>query len=285
MQLPTDPAWLDAQYNNRARVPAAPEHLARWTEASRLTRAASPAARLDLRYGDGPSETLDFFPAQPGAPVLVFLHGGYWRALDKSDFSFVAPSFVADGAAVVVVNYGLCPTVTVEQIALQCARAIAWTHQHAGELGVDASRLAVAGHSAGGHLAAMMLCCRWPEVAPGLPAQLMVGALSISGLYDLEPIRQTPFLQGDLRLTPASVKRLSPAFFRRPRHGVLLTVAGGDESEEYLRQNRLIRDQWGPTAVPVCEALPGDDHFSVLSSLADPGGRLHTLALGLMGLR
>ena len=286
MQHRHDPAWLDAQYNNRARVPEAPQHLARWAEASQAARAGSPGARYGVPYGPAPGDRLDIFPAAAAqAPVLVFIHGGYWRALSKDDFSFVAPSFVAAGAHVVVIDYDLCPAVTMEHIALQCARAVAWVAQHAQDFGGDPARIALAGHSAGGHLAALLLSCRWPEVAPGLPAQVLTGSLSISGLFDLEPLRHTPFLQADLQLTPASVARLSPAFFRRPRQGVLYTVAGGSESEEFLRQNRLIRDQWGPTAVPVCETLPGTDHFSVLANLVDPAGRLHDLALRLLGLR
>jgi arylformamidase len=280
-----DPAWLDAQYNNRARVPESAAILERWAVASAAARDGSPAKRLDIAYGDGPQETLDIFPAAaPNAPLLVFIHGGYWRALDKSDFSFVAPSFVADGATVVVPNYALCPTVTIEDIALQCARALAWTWRHAAEFGADASRIALAGHSAGGHLAAMLLSCRWKQLADDLPPQPLAGALAISGLYDLEPLRLTPFLQDDLRLTPAQVGRLSPAFFPRPKAGKLFAVVGGDESPEFLRHNQLIRDQWGPTAVPVCETVPGANHFSVLQSLADPVGRLHQLAQRLLGL-
>ncbi len=107
--------------------------------------------------------------------------------------------------------------------------------------------------------------------------------MSISGLYDLEPLRNTPSLQADLQLTPASVRRLSPAFFPRPR-SPLYSAVGGDESGEFLRQNRLIRDVWGPTAVPVCETVAKRNHFDVLTDLADPGGRLHQLALRLLGL-
>ncbi len=279
------PTWLDAQYNNRARVADHAQVLARWAEASALARTA-PTARLDLRYGAGVGETLDVFPAaQPGAPVLIFIHGGYWRALDKSDHSFVAPSFNADGAMVVVPNYALCPAVSIEHITLQVAAVVAWVWRHAAAHGGDPTRIALAGHSAGGHLAAMLLSCRWREVADGLPAQPLAGALSISGLYDLEPLRHTPFLQGDLRLTPASVARLSPAFFPRPKAGKLYTTVGLDESDEFLRQNRLIRDVWGPTAVPVCETVAGCNHFTVLAGLADPAGRLHDLALRLLGLR
>ncbi len=279
----SDPAWLDAQFNNRARVPEAPQILERWSAASVLSRAES-VCHLDLPYGDGAGETLDVFPAaEPGAPVLVFMHGGYWRALDKADHSFVAPSFVAAGATVVVPNYALCPAVTVEHIALQSARALAWVWRHIGGYNGNPSRIAVVGHSAGAHLAAMLVSCRWPKLADDLPATLVQGAMGISGLYDLEPVRNSPFLQTDLQLTPAMVKRLSPAFFPRPR-GKFHAVVGLDESEEFLRHTRLIRDAWGPTSVPVCETVPGANHFTVLHNLADPAGRVHHLALRLLGL-
>ena len=283
MRRANDPAWLEQQYDNRARVPDHASHFLKWAAASAHTRAHAPCV-LDVRYGDGPSETLDVFPTTvPGAPVLVFIHGGYWRSLDKADHSFVAPSFTADGALVLVPNYALAPAVTLEDITLQLARAVEWAWRHAAEHGGDPSRIVVAGHSAGGHLAAMMLSCRWKQLADDLPAQLVQGALSLSGLYDLEPLRHTPFLQADLRLTPASVRRLSPAFFPRPR-GKLVTLVGALESEEFQRQNQLIRDVWGPTAVPVCATVEGADHFTILRHLADPDSHVHALGRQLLGL-
>lgn len=276
-------AWYDEQYNNRARVPGSAELVARWTEASVLTRGQMTSV-LDQPYGESAAECLDVFPARaPGAPVLVFIHGGYWRALDKADFSFVAPAFVQAGAMVVVPNYGLCPSVGMDEIALQCARAVAWTWRHAERFGGNPGRMVVAGHSAGGHLAAMLLACRWRMLAADLPQRLVSAALSVSGLFDLEPLRQTPFLQVDLQLTPALVRRLSPAFFPRPP-GPLAALVGGDESPEFLRQNQLIRDQWGPTTVPVCEALEGLNHFTVLTDLVNQGGRAHLHALNLLCL-
>ncbi|MDE2368442.1 MAG: alpha/beta hydrolase [Burkholderiales bacterium] len=279
-----DTVWLESQYDNRARVPGHAVTFERWRRASAWAREHS-LSHLDLRYADDPGATLDLFTTTtPKAPVLIAIHGGYWRSLDKSDFSFLAPSFTAAGALVVVPNYALCPAVTIEQITLQLAAAVAWVWRHAERYGGDPARIAVVGHSAGAHLAAMLLSCRWRQFDEALPAQPLAGALAISGLYDLEPLRHAPFIQGDLRLTPAAVARLSPAFFPRPKAAKLYAVVGADESDEFVRQNRLIRDVWGPTAVPVCEELPGADHFSIVTDLADPDGRLHGLALKLLGL-
>ncbi len=278
-----DPAWLDAQYNNRARIADHAQVFERWSNASALAREQSDGA-LDLPYGSGPNETLDVFRTdRSDAPVFVFIHGGYWRAMDKRDLSFVAPALVDAGAMVVVPNYALCPAVTIEQITLQMVQALAWTFRHAHEHGGDPKRIVVGGHSAGGHLAAMMLCCQWSRVAPDLPADLAKSALSISGLFELEPIRHTPFLAPDLRLTAASAKRLSPALMPAPQ-GTLAALVGGDESEEFLRQNAMIRQAWGEAAVPVCEAIPGTNHLTVLHDLADAGSRLHRVARGLLGL-
>ena len=150
-----------------------PRHLARWAEASALTRRSAPC-QLDLRYGDGSKEDLDIFhTAQPNAPVLVAIHGGWWRALDKSDFSFVAPAFTAAGALVVVPNYALCPTVGIEHICLQLARSLQWVWHNAAQHGGDARRIVLVGHSAGAHLAAMLLSCRWKQLDEALPAQLV----------------------------------------------------------------------------------------------------------------
>ena len=278
-----DSAWHDAQYNNRARVPEVLQILPRWAESSALARSRM-SMLADLAYGADPSETLDVFPAPaPGAPVMVFIHGGYWRSLDKSDHSFVAPSFVQAGAMVVVPNYALCPAVGIDDIALQMCRSLAWTHQHALRFGGDPRRIHIVGHSAGGHLAAMLLCTRWHLVADQLPKRLVSSALSLSGLFDLAPLQRTPFLQADLRLTDAVVQRVSPAGFPRPK-GPLLALVGAQESDEFLRQNQLIRQRWGAEAVPVCEPLPGLNHFTVLHDLVDPAGTAHRHALRMMGL-
>jgi arylformamidase len=287
---PWTPDWLDSQYNNRNLVPDHPAYFERWQRGSARARAQTPCL-LDVPYGTGAGERLDIFPAAaaPGAapvPVLVFIHGGYWRSLDKSDHSFLAPPFVEQGVCVVVPNYALCPAVTLPDITLQMVGALAWVHRHIAAHGGDPRRICVVGHSAGGHLAAMLLACQWSQWARDLPTDLVASALSISGVFDLEPLRHTPFLRDALRLTPRQVQMASPV--RLPlappqgERGRLVSVVGGDESGEFRRQNRLICEAWGASRVPVCEALPGLHHFSVLEALVQPGHRLNELARGLL---
>ena len=284
------PDWFDAQYNNRARVTESAEILARWAEASALVRQQS-RCRLDLCYGLDAKQTLDVFEPDPAfaggfAPVLILIHGDYWRSLDKSDYSFLAAGFTDEGALVIVPNYDLCPAVSIEHIAMQLTEAVAWAWRHAAAHGGDPSRIVLIGHSAGGHLATMLSCCDWKRVGVDLPRRLVQGAMSVSGVHDLAPLCCVPFLQGDLRLDQASARRLSPVHYPPPSAPQrLIALAGEQESEEFRRQNRLIRAAWGARAVPVCEELPGCNHFTVLHDLADPQGRAHQLARQLLGLR
>ena len=280
--------WHDRMYNNRALVPEHPAFLENWARMSAAARTKAKDAQIDLPYGDGQREVLDIFPAAvSNAPVLFFVHGGYWRSLDKRDHSFIAPAFTQKGVCVVMPNYTLCPgsdahPVTIPDIARRLVQALAWTWRHIADHGGDPSRITVAGHSAGGHLAAMLLACDWQSVAPDLPVDLVRNALAISGLYDLRPLRKTPFLGDSLRLNEADAKRASPALWEAPARGELFAVVGDNESDEFVRQNMLIRAAWGAKRVPVCEALPGLHHFSVVDALADPSHALHGRAMELL---
>ncbi len=276
--------WFESQYNNRRRVPDSALIMQRWAEASALVRVQARCA-LDLPYGEGPRERLDVFSdSLAKAPVLVFIHGGYWRALGKDDLSFIAPSFTSEGAVVVIPGYDLCPAVSMERIPLQLAEALAWVWRHIADYGGDPNQIVLAGHSAGGHLAALLSCFDWKSLAPDLPRQLVKGALSISGLHDLAPLVHTPFLQADLRLDEEGARRLSPVH-RAPPDSPLYAVVGGAETEEFKRQCRLIQQAWGMQAVPRAEEAPGYNHFDVLYDLVAPDALTHAMARKLLGLR
>lgn len=282
----SDPSadWFESQYNNRLRVPESAQILQRWAEASALVRAQA-RCELDVPYGESPRQRLDVFSESVGkAPVLVFIHGGYWRALSKDDLSFIAPSFTSEGAVVVLPGYDLCPSVSMERIPLQLAQALAWVWRHAADYGGDPNHIVIAGHSAGGQLAALLSCFDWKSLAPELPRQLVKGVLSVSGVHDLTPLVQVPFLQADLRLDDDSARRLSPVHLAAP-DSPLYAVVGGAESEEFRRQTRLIQEAWGPQAVPLVQEVPGYNHFDVLYDLVAPDGISHALVRKLLDLR
>ena len=272
--------YLEQQYNNRAAVPEHPQIIANWLQQSAEVR-ASKRCELDLEYGPGYLEKLDlFFPDGPSQALMVFVHGGYWRAMDKADFSFLAPAFTRAGITLAVINYRLVPTVPLEDLVRDVVSGITWIYQHAGHYGANPHRLTVCGHSAGGHLAALMLACQWPRWHGALPPEVVRGALAISGLFDLEPFKYTPFLKDDLALTDARVLALSPACMRPATHAPLVLTAGGNESSEFHRQAEVLAQRWsGVFAKNV--PMPGHDHFSICTALGDPTSPLFAAARAL----
>jgi arylformamidase len=276
------PEWVERGYNNRAAVPDHPRWLDRFAELAAAAR-ASLEHRPDLRYGPGEKETLDLFlPNGAARGTFVFFHGGYWRALDKSDVSFVAAPFVAQGLAVAVVNYDLCPAVSVAAIVEECRRAVAWIVRDGARVGANAARILAGGHSAGGHLAAMLLATE--PAALGVDAGTIAGAVSLSGVHDLTPLVLFSF-NADLRLDVGEALRLSPAFLSPRLSAPLLLAVGADETAEFLRQTWMLWDRWPksrPSAAKMPLIVPACNHFSVLAQYADGASALTRATLDLL---
>jgi arylformamidase len=278
-----DSAFYSREYNNRALVPEHPKFFERWAAASARAR-ATMICYLDRRYGEAPGETMDLFPARKGdGSCMMFIHGGYWRSLDKSDFSFLAPAWVDAGVSLAVVNYDLCPKVSVEEIVRQMLHASRWLWLNAEQYGMDEDRLYVSGHSAGGHLAAMMMAALWPVFDARLPKDLFKGALAVSGIYDLRPLIEVEWLQPDLRLDEASALKVSPAFLPPATRAPVMTCVGGHETSEFKRQSGMLGERWrGAFAGDI--PMPGTHHFSVVDGLADQSSALFAGARKLMKL-
>ena len=279
-----DQAALDEQYNARAAVPDHPSVIQRWDVAG---AAASTRldADLDRSYGDGILETLDIYRPSDmpdrRAPVLVFIHGGYWQWRDKKDFVFLAEPWVASGVVTVLVNYPLAPAAGMDEIVDACRRALAWTAARIARHGGDPHRIWVAGHSAGGHLTAELLATDWRSYGFALPP--MAGGLAISGLYELEPIRLS-YLNAVLGMDAEVVQRNSPALHPPGDAPPLLCAVGGSETAEFHRQQADMVAAWRSAGREVATVdVPGRNHFTVLDAFADPGHALFRALRDRMG--
>lgn len=278
-----DPAFLDRQYSVRAAVPDHARFFEDWQARSARVR-VSHRCYLDRVYGESAAETLDIFPARgPSRALLMYIHGGYWRSRDKSEFSYLAPAFTAAGVTLAVVNYGLAPQVGLYEIVLQNCRAVVWLYRNARDYGADPGKLYVCGHSAGGHLTAMMLAAIWPRLDPDLPIHLVKGGLALSGLYDLEPLRHAPFLKDDIRLDAAAAANLSPVRLYPATDAPLYTAVGGKESAEFKRQTRMLERRWR-IAFRANIPMPDDNHFTLSDKLADASSPIFAGALRMMGI-
>lgn len=267
---------LDAQYNIRIQIPDFPELFESWKARSAAVCAAlGNNAHIDLAYGDAPLQKLDLFLCgQAGRPLVVFIHGGYWRAQDKSEFSYVAEPFVADGINVAVINYRLAPHVMMDDLVADVRESLAWLYRNAATYGFDANRIAVTGSSAGGHLTVMSIITDW--AAHGLPRDLVKGGVALSGLYDLEPIRLC-YLNREIGLDAETAARNSPMLTIPASAPMLYLSVGGIESGEFQRQERDFAEAWRKAGLR-CEVIRQTDghHFDMIEFLIDRNGALYS---------
>jgi arylformamidase len=270
----------NAAYDNRAAVPEHPQLFTQWAKDAAVFRevaAKDGRAELDIPYGPGKRQYIDLFTAaEPNAPLAMFIHGGYWRALDPKFHSHVAKGLYERGVTVAVAGYDLCPQVSIADIIQQTRAAALFLWRRFGQ------RIMVYGHSAGGHLAAALIATDWTKLDPKAPADLVSAAYSISGLFDLTPLIHTT-MNADFKLDEAAARAASPLFWPVPKGRVLDSVVGGAELPEFLRQARSIVDVWPKDKVEMrYEAFPGKNHFTVVGPLADSASamveRLHQLA-------
>ena len=283
-----DRAALDVQYNARATVPDIQPILKKYAEDSAVARRTLECA-LDVPFGMHPDELLDIFPAaraapgKPGAPVFVFIHGGYWRLLSKNESSGMAPAFTQAGAVVVSVNYSLAPAVTLDRIVDQNRRALAWVHRHIAEYGGDPARIHICGSSAGGHLVGALLAGGW-HASYDVPPGVVRGAAPLSGLFDLRPLVHTHINEW-MRMSEADAIRNSPAL-QLPQAGCPLVVSYGEsETDEFKRQSDDYLAAWRERGFPGSYVpMPGTNHYDIVLTLNDPHSPLTQAIFEQMGL-
>ena len=262
------PEELERQYNARESVADFDAEIARYRRLSAECYAGCEVIR-DLAYGPSDAERIDYFPAGPAAPVFIFIHGGYWRLLGRSDSAFMVGALAEHGISTAVVEYSLAPQANLDRIVAEVRRAVAWLHANIHAHGGDPERLVIGGSSAGAHLAAMALAADWRREA-GLPETLLKGGLLLSGLYDLEPIRQCKPNEW-LHLDAAAARRNSPCHLSFEPGPRLHISCGGAETDEFKRQSRDFLDQLQAAGLNATGSEIGDrNHFDIVTDLADP---------------
>jgi arylformamidase len=264
-----------------ALVPEGDAILAAWHEESAAVRQEFPPVALS--YGEHERQAVDVYhrtDTPRGARLVVFVHGGYWQALEQESFAFLAPPFLEQGAVFATVEYRLAPEVSVPDVVADVRAGVAELARRAEELGADPRGFTVVGHSAGGHLIAMLMATDW--TAYGLPDDTVGAGLGISGLYDLEPIRRS-YLNEVLGMTPEVAHDASPVHAAPTAAGPLLLTCGGDEPGEFDRQQRLLARSWPGLSITILDQ-PDGTHFDACDRLARPG-RLRDAALALVRSR
>ncbi|MGH6892005.1 MAG: alpha/beta hydrolase, partial [Dongiaceae bacterium] len=263
---------ISDQEMSRQMMPriAVPDH-ERWL-ADDLALSEGLKGRLSLhrgqRYGDGPRQVADLYPAsRSGAPIILFFHGGFWRALSKDHVGHVAGPLTEAGAAAVLPNYDLCPSVPLRAVVTEAKQALLWTRQQTGRLNGDPDRIYVAGNSAGAHLAAMMMAEDW--TTHGLARAPIAGAILVTGVYDLRAILRIQ-VNEDVRLSAEEAVALSPQFLRVHCRVPTIVAVGGAEPPLWIEQSRRFAHKLAEAGADVrLMELPGLHHFSITQSLAD----------------
>jgi arylformamidase len=275
-------AELERQYDARGTVPDIAVELKAYRDTSTPMYALTPCWR-DVAYGNGPDETVDLFPVagHPDAPLLVFIHGGYWRALHSQDSVFMAQQFTAHGVAVAAINYTLAPQATLAHIVAQCQRAVAWLLKDAAPHGIAPRRTVLAGSSAGAHLAAMLLAPAWQADSP-LPPQSLQGGVLLSGLYDLEPVQRC-VPNTWLKMSVQEAKDLSP-MYQLPDPQVPLYVAVAErDTDEFKRQSRSFASACSAQGNRVTwHDAPQRNHFNIVLDWMDAQSHLFQSTMALL---
>jgi arylformamidase len=267
---------LSDEYNNRALVPDHPRIIAGWNSDAAAYRNKA-RFEADLTYGARPRNRVDLFHPEAGrdGPLVVFIHGGYWKTFDKSVFSHLAAGANAHGLSVALAGYTLCPEVTVPDIVAELRQCCLFLHQHTGR------KIVIVGHSAGGHLAACMAATDWKLM--GAPRDLIAAGFCISGIFDLRPIMATPH-NDDIRLTAVDALTASPLLWPMPNRLSFDSWVGSDESFEFKRQARSLAAAWSGLGLPCrYEEVAGENHFSVCRGLADPTSAMTRRLVELAG--
>jgi len=254
-----DAEMLEAQYNLVARRgPDFPELVERWIARS-AAHAEDSGARMNLAYGEGEREKLDFFSGgDPNGPVVIYIHGGYWQRGDKNMYGFVTEAFIKHGVSVAMLNYNLTPSVRMGQMPPQIRKAVSWCWHNSKELGFSKDKLFVMGHSAGGHLTAMMMSTNWPAFDSAMPMDVVRAGVPISGLFELEPLVHTSLNTGPQMDIAEAIKE-SPIFIPPTTNAPQLVVVGGGETEKSFLDNQmhtlrnfaLINESWSVMMFPM----------------------------------
>ncbi len=263
---------LYSQFNNRLHVPDFAYHLGQWELLSRQTEKELPVIK-NIQYGSDPLETLDIYPSlSPASKILVFIHGGYWYKMDKSDFQFVAKGFHTRGVTTVIINYPLAPTVSLDQISNSCRLALHWIGNNLKNFNGDPKNIFIAGHSAGGHLAAMLMTLKENALRSG--PGIVKGVCAISGLYNLIPIQLSDINQ-NLDMDMESALRNSPVRLLPAIKCPIKIVVGSDETNEFLDQSKELYEKWEKKIPSELIFIPGTNHYSILETMIDPSSLLH----------